>query len=108
MLVLGHTRCGAIQATIDEILQPAEGQSRNVLSVVNRIRPAIATLVQEHRDDPSPALTDIAVQANVRACISELLAGSDIMRDLVAQGRVKVIGAEYHLEHGRVEVIDKP
>ena len=106
VLVLGHTRCGAIQATIDEILVPAEGQSRHVLSVVNRIRPAIAQLVQEHRDDPSANLTDVAVQANVRSCISELLAGSEIIAGLVEQGKVKVIGAEYHLEHGRVEVLD--
>ena len=106
VLVLGHTRCGAIQATIDEILAPAEGQSLHVLSVVNRIRPAIAQLVQEHRDDPSANLTDVAVQANVRSCISELLAGSEIIAGLVEQGKVKVIGAEYHLEHGRVEVLD--
>ena len=107
VLVLGHTQCGAIQATIGQILAPDAQQSRHVLSIVDRIRPGIEDLVHEHRHDARPELVDVAVKANVRACIEELVQGSPILAARIAEGRLKIVGAEYHLESGRVELVTR-
>lgn len=106
VVVLGHSQCGAIQATISEILQPEEGQSDHLLSIVNRIRPAVKDLVLEHRDEPPPELFDVAMEANVRACVGQLLQGSGVLRQRIADGVLKVVGAEYQLESGRVELVE--
>lgn len=105
VLVLGHTNCGAIQATIKQILTPDAGRSRHVLSIVDHIRVAIEPLVLEHRHDPRPELFDVAVQANVRTCIAELIESSPIIAARIADGRLRLVGAEYHLESGRVELV---
>lgn len=105
VLVMGHTQCGAIQATISEILKPDADQSRHVLSIVDRIRPALDELVRQHRHEPRAELVDVAVKANVRACVEQLRTGSTLIATRISEGTLKVIGAEYHLETGRIELI---
>jgi carbonic anhydrase len=106
VVVLGHSGCGAIIATLDELNQPAEKQSRNLRAIVDRVRPSVEPLLKtELRHDP-PALIGDAVRANVRASANHLRHGSDILEGLIARDGLLVVGAEYSLETGVVEFFD--
>lgn len=106
VVVLGHSRCGAIEATIEELQQPAGTRSRNLRSIVNRVRPSVeALLATDLRRDPD-ALMREAVRANVRASVDHLRHGSEILEELVATSGLRIVGAEYSLETGLVEFHD--
>jgi carbonic anhydrase len=106
VVVLGHSRCGAISATLEELLAPTERQSRNLRAIVDRVRPSVeALLATELRHDPD-ALVREAVRANIRASADHLRHGSELLEELMLQGRLLVVGAEYSLESGRVEFLD--
>ncbi len=108
VVVLGHSRCGAVLASLDEVTRPMERQSRNLRFIVNRVRPAVeALLATELRGDPS-ALVAQAVRANVRASVDHLRRGSRILEQHLQDGRLVVVGAEYSLESGIVEFFDDP
>ena len=106
VVVLGHSRCGAVEATLDELRQPAGMRSRNIRSIVNRVKPSVeALLATELRDDPD-ALAREAVKANVRASVDHLRHGSEILEELVVSSGLRIVGAEYSLETGLVEFHD--
>ena len=106
VVVLGHTRCGAIQATLDELGRPSTDQSRHLRSIVDRIRPAIEPLLAtDLRRDPA-ALAAHATRANIRAAANQLRHGSDILEHLIAADGLWVVGAEYDLATGRVDFFD--
>ncbi len=108
VVVLGHSRCGGIVATLNELTRPTEHQSRNLRSIVDRVRPSVeALLATGLRDDPT-ALVAQAVRANVRASVSRLRHGSEILEQHLQDGRLVVVGAEYSLESGLVEFFDGP
>ncbi len=108
VVLLGHSRCGAVLATLDELTRPTERQSRNLRSIVDRVRPSVeALLATELRHDPA-ALVAQAVRANVRASVSHLRHGSQILEQCIQDGRLAVVGAEYSLESGIVEFFDDP
>ena len=107
VVVLGHSRCGAIQATIEQLRQPADHQSRNLRAIVDRIRPSVeGLLATELRNDPE-ALVRQAVRANIRASVDHLRHGSDLLERLVEIDGMAVVGAEYSLETGIVEFFDR-
>jgi carbonic anhydrase len=107
VVVLGHTRCGAILATLEELQRPAESQSRNLRSIVDRIRPSLAPLLAtDLRLDPD-ALVRQAVRANVGAAVDHLRHGSEILERLIRESGLRVVGAEYSLETGEVEFFDE-
>ena len=106
MVVLGHTRCGAVQATLDELQRPTENQSRNLRSIVDRIRPAVEGLLETELSRDREALARQAVRANVRVSTNFLRHGSPILEELIEHGKLLVVGAEYALETGRVEFFD--
>ena len=109
VVVLGHTQCGAIYATLDELRQPAENQSPNLRSIVNRVRPSIEKLLSDDADcSNTEVLVRKAVRANVTASVQQLQHGSEIIEQLVARGELCVVGAEYSLETGEVEFFDSP
>ena len=106
VVVLGHTRCGAILATLEELGRPSEDQSRNLRSIVDRIRPSVEPLLGtelRHRPD---ALVREAVRANIRASADHLRHGSDVLEQLIQKDGLRVIGAEYSLETGVVDFFD--
>ncbi len=106
VIVLGHTQCGAITATLKELQQPTENQSRNLRSIVDRIRPAVEPLLAtELRHDPD-ALAQHAVRANILASASHLRHGSEILEQLIQTDGLRVVGAEYSLETGVVDFFD--
>jgi carbonic anhydrase len=106
VVVLGHTQCGAVQATLEELQRPTENQSRNLRSIVDRIRPSVeALLATELRHDPD-TLVRQAVRANIRASANHLQHGSEILERLIQTSELLVVGAEYSLETGAVEFLD--
>jgi carbonic anhydrase len=106
VVVLGHTGCGAINATIEQLKRPFEMQSRNLRAIVDRVRPSVEPLLATPlRDDPQ-ALVENAVRANVRASASHLRHGSEILEQLIARDGLLVVGAEYSLETGVVEFFE--
>ena len=106
VVVLGHSKCGAIQATLDEIRRPTENQSKNLKSIVNRIGPALGDLVNEHSPDPTDEVFEQAVRANIRSSVDHLSHGSEIIEAMQKDGELLVVGAEYNLKTGRVEFFD--
>ena len=106
VVVLGHSQCGAILATIDELRAPAAQQSINLRSIVERVRPSVAPLLESPLRDDHAALVHHAVRANVRASADHLRHGSSILEALIAKEGLRVVGAEYSLESGEVEFFD--
>jgi carbonic anhydrase len=106
VVVLGHSQCGAILATIEELKQPTVNQSRNLHSIVDRVRPSVAPLLAtDLRHDPD-ALVRNAVRANVRMSAAHLRHGSAILEHLLDNHGLLIVGAEYSLETGCVEFFD--
>lgn len=106
VVVLGHSQCGAILATLEELQQPADHQSRNLRSIVDRVRPSVeGLLATELRHDPD-ALVRQAVRANIRVSVNHLRHGSDVLEQLIQQDGLRIVGAEYSLETGVVDFFD--
>ena len=106
VVVLGHSRCGAVSATLEELRTPTEVQSKNMRSIVERLRPAVeGLLATELRHDES-ALVAAAVRANIRASVDHLRHGSEILERLIEHDGLIVVGAEYSLETGVVDFFD--
>ena len=106
VVVLGHSMCGAILATIDELGRPSQEQSPNLRSIVDRIRPAVEPLLETDAACRHDALVHHAVRANIRASANHLRHGSVILEQLIRNEGLVVVGAEYSLETGVVEFFD--
>lgn len=106
VLVVGHTQCGAILATVDELQQESANQSRNLRFIVDRIRPSVEPLLAtELRNDPN-ALVKAAVRANIRTSVRQLRHGSPLLEQLIQTNGLAIVGAEYSLETGMVDFFD--
>ncbi len=106
VVVLGHTQCGAIQATLQQLQRPVENQSRNLRSIVDLIRPSIEGLLATELRHDLHALGQEAVRANIRASVKQLRHGSNIIEQLIQTAGLMVVGAEYSLETGVVDFFD--
>jgi carbonic anhydrase len=106
VVVLGHSNCGAIQATVEEVLRQSSPRSENLRSIVDRVRPSVVPLLEtELRHDPASLLRH-ATRANVRVAASHLRNGSVLLERLIESGRLEVACAEYSLETGVVSFFD--
>lgn len=106
VVVLGHSKCGAISATIDELEQAKENRSPNLKSIVDRIRPAVESLLDTDLRKDRESLLEHAVRANIRASVNQLRHGSQILESLRNEEGLLIVGAEYSLESGLVEFFD--
>ena len=106
VVVLGHSNCGAILATIEELGRPSHAQSRNLHSIVDRVRPSVEPLLATELGKNVDALVREAVRANVRASASHLRHGSEVLEQLIDTDGLLVVGAEYSLETGIVDFFD--
>jgi carbonic anhydrase len=106
VVVLGHSMCGAILATLEELERPSENRSPNLRSIVDRIRPSLVTLLKTELWETRDSLVDQAVQANIRASVDHLRRGSPILEKLIQNDELLIVGAEYSLETGAVEFLD--
>ncbi|MAM89831.1 carbonic anhydrase [Allohahella sp. A8] len=106
VVVLGHSSCGAVQATIEELKRPPEERSPNMRSIVGRIRPSVETLLQTDLEKSPEKLMHHAVRANIRSSAHQLRNGSQVLEQLTEQDGLLVVGAEYSLETGLVDFFD--
>ena len=104
VVVLGHTQCGAIGATLEELARPVESRSRNLRAIVDRVRPAVEHVLASGR--PPEDIAREAVRANIRISAHHLRHGSEILEQLIAGDGLLVVGAEYSLETGVVDFFD--
>jgi carbonic anhydrase len=105
VVVLGHSQCGAILATLEHLQQPTESQSHNLQSIVDRVRPSVEGLLETDIRHDRAALVKTAVRANIRASVNHLRHGSQLLEQLIFKDGLQVIGAEYSLETGVVEFL---
>lgn len=106
VVVLGHSQCGAILATLEELRRPKENQSQNLRSIVDRVRPSVeGLLATELRHTPDDLIRQ-AVRANVRASANHLRHGSEVLEHLIQKDGLLIVGAEYSLETGVVDFFD--
>jgi carbonic anhydrase len=106
VVVLGHSQCGAILATLEELRTPTENQSRNLRSIVDRVRPSVEGLLATDLGRDLDSLVKHAVRANIRASASQLRHGSQLVEQLIKDDGLLVVGAEYSLETGAVEFFE--
>ena len=108
VVVLGHSQCGAILATLEELRMPTENQSRNLSAIVDRVRPSVEGLLATHVGQDEEMLVRKAVRANIQASVNHLRNGSPVLEQLIQDDGLLVVGAEYSLESGVVEFFDGP
>jgi carbonic anhydrase len=106
VVVMGHSNCGAVGATIEALQSRSSPPSPNVLSIVDRIRPAVLELMSTPLKDDAVALTHHAVRANVRASANQLRHASTMLEQMVNAHSLMIVGAEYSLETGLVDFFD--
>jgi carbonic anhydrase len=106
VVVLGHSQCGAIQATLEHLRDPSDIRSKNLRSIVDRVRPSVEKLLSSETGNDPDALVRQAVRANVEGSVNHLRHGSEILERLIRDEGLRVIGSEYSLETGVVEFFD--
>lgn len=107
VVVLGHSNCGAVIATLKELSRKQTHRSPNLRAIVDRVRPAIEPMLEIHRDSDEETLIGAAVRANIQASVERLSHGSLILEQLIDDGELTIVGAEYSIETGRVEFFDQ-
>ena len=106
VVVLGHSRCGAIAATLDALRGGTEHRAQYLNSIVGRVRPAIEPLLADSEGGDEEGLMQACVRANVHASVDHLQQGSSLLQELVESGDLMIVGAEYSLESGVVEFFE--
>ncbi len=102
VVVLGHSMCGAVKATIEDLESSNKERSRNVQSIVSRIRPAVEPLFNTELREQPDKLLESAIRANILAAMNHLRHGSQTLEKLIQDGSLEIVGAEYSLETGEV------
>ena len=106
VVVMGHSQCGAVTATLEELMGRTTSTSPNLRDIVDRVRPSVEPLMNGHRDMDLDALMSEAVRANVRASVNHVRDGSALLRDLIEKSGLVVVGAEYSLHSGVVDFFE--
>jgi carbonic anhydrase len=106
VVVLGHSHCGAVEATVEELRRPSDSRSPNLRAIVDRIRPAVQGLLETDLAGDFDALLHASVRANVRSSVDRLRHGSEILEHLIERESLLIVGAEYSLSNGVVNFFD--
>lgn len=106
VVVLGHSQCGAILATLEELRTSTGKHSSNLRAIVDRIRPAVEGLLLTDLSHNPDALVREAVRANIRTSVDHLRHGSQVLEELIRSEGLLVVGAEYSLDTGVVDFFD--
>jgi carbonic anhydrase len=104
VVVLGHSNCGAILATLEELVLPRDQRSKSLRSIVDRVRPSVESLLGERHSTED--LVHHAVRANIRVSVNQLRHGSELLEQMIKDHELMVVGAEYSLETGVVDFFD--
>lgn len=103
IVVMGHTACGAVIATLDAFKNGPGAAPENVLDIVERIRPGVESVAGEPDRDKRIAL---ATRANVHASVQALCDSSKLLSKKTGSGDLYIVGAEYSLNTGEVDFFD--
>jgi carbonic anhydrase len=103
LVILGHTRCGAVTAVSQAVAGHGHKLERNIPPLVDNIIPAVKRAMELHKDVHGEAIVPLAIEENVWQAVEDLFMKSPAVRSLVKAGKVKVIGAIYDLGTGKVE-----
>ena len=106
VVVMGHSQCGAVVATLEELQEGTANRSRNLRSITDRVRPSVEPLVRTAGTVDHEVLLRKAIRANVRASVEHLRHGSELLEGLIRNDGLVVVGAEYSLETGAVAFFD--
>jgi len=106
VVVMGHSQCGAVSATIDELKLPKQKRSANLHSIVSRIQPSVESLLDLEVAHDFDKLLHLAIRGNIRSSANHLRHGSPILEELIQTKGLLVVGAEYSLETGEVHFFD--
>jgi carbonic anhydrase len=106
VVVLGHSKCGAILATVEELGRGSKEPSRHLGSIVDRIRPSVQAFTGTPIADDHDLLVHHAGRANIRMSANQLRHGSNVLEQLIEKNGLLVVGAEYSLETGVVDFFD--
>jgi carbonic anhydrase len=106
VVVMGHSQCGAVMATLEDVLGNATTESENLRSIVDMVRPSVEEMLAERKEWDPDELIHEAVRANVRASVNHLRHGSALLEKLIRNDGLLVVGAEYSLESGIVTFFD--
>jgi carbonic anhydrase len=107
VVVMGHSQCGAVTAAVEEGLGRTSNESRNLRSIVDRVRPSVEAVVAAHASRDIDTLVSEVVRANVRASVDHLRHGSQLLEGLIQRDGLRVVGAEYSLDSGVVSFFDE-
>lgn len=105
VMVMGHTQCGAIQATLDHIHHSHAISSENIHDIVSRIKPHIFPIARI-TGLTAKDMANRAVEANVLASVSQLSHSSRLIEGLVQEGKISIVGAVLDLATGQVRLLD--
>ena len=106
VVVLGHSQCGAVLATIEALRNPDAQASANLRSIVDRVRPSVEEILKADPDQEFDDLVHHAVRSNIRASVNHLRNGSELLERLISERGLMVVGAEYSLQTGKVEFFE--
>jgi len=106
VVVMGHTNCGAVAATLDAVMSGTPADSRNIRSIIDRVRCSVEIAKESAPANDRAELLRLASRANIRIACNQLRHGSDIIERLIDKDGLLVVGAEYSIETGEVEFFD--
>jgi len=99
IMVLGHSRCGAVAGAIESIQKGADFPG-SIDNIVNTIGPAVEAV----KDKPGNLLEN-SVVSNVKFGVDKLKGSVPVLADKVREGKLKIVGANYDLHTGEVKII---
>jgi carbonic anhydrase len=102
LFLLGHSNCGAVKATLEAKGEP-EG---NIGAIVKKIQPAADAAKKKGGSDNE--ILETAIQENVKNVYTDIMNKSTIIKHLSGEGALKIVGGEYSLATGKVEMIELP
>lgn len=105
VLVLGHSNCGAVIATLNELARREAHRSPGLRAIVDRVRPAVEPVLAKHEMSEGEQVLHEAIRANIDRSVGRLAHGSRILEKLIDRGELMVVGAEYSVETGAVEFL---
>lgn len=105
VIVLGHSQCGAILATLEHLEALTAEVQANLLPIIEYIRPSVAALLKTQGAHDRDSLVSQAVRANIHSSIKHLRR-SEVLERLIEEDSLVITGAEYSLETGSVEFFD--
>ena len=106
IVVMGHSRCSAVLTTLEELERPADSRSPNVAAIVNFIRPSVQGLLLPGNTLGHDELVSQAIRENIRNSVDHLKLNSDILRRMIRDNDLMVVGAQYSLATGVVSFLD--